>query len=58
MGLKFEKVGHSVYVLEGDMCLGRIKKRYDGKLHFEILQYDYPLSVKQLKEIVGVMDVA
>ena len=52
--LKFEKVGHSVYVLEDDMCLGRIKIRYDSKPYFESF-HDYLLSRKQLAEITEAM---
>lgn len=56
MILKFEKVGHSVYILNGEMCLGRIKKRYNDKLYFELLERDYPISKEELSEIVQEMD--
>jgi hypothetical protein len=49
--LKFEKVGHSVYVLDGEACLGRLKKRYDDKVYFEPF-HDAVFSGAMLIEIV------
>jgi hypothetical protein len=54
--LKFEKVGHSVYVLEGEACLGRLKERYDNRLYFEAFEPWYPFSKEQLQEIIAAID--
>lgn len=54
--LKFDKVGHSTYVLYDDMCLGRITTRYDNKPYFQSF-HEHPLSKEQLKEITEKMDV-
>lgn len=51
MNLKFEKVGHSIYVLLDDMAVGRIKVRYDFKPYFESFK-DYPLHKEQVKQIL------
>lgn len=49
--LKFEKVGHSVYVLNGEACIGRVKERYDGEGYFEPFP-NYIYTQEALLEIV------
>jgi hypothetical protein len=51
MTLKFERVGHGIYVLNGDHCVGRLKQRYSGEWAYCSLNAEEPLSFDQMGEI-------